>query len=60
MTSDEQLKSAPQGERSMWNVRRLIPRTQLLTTNRTVPEPAVPLATPHGFDNDEDPGPAAA
>jgi hypothetical protein len=60
MSSNEHLKSAPQGQRSMGNARRLIPRTQALATKRTVPGRGASPATAHDFDNNDDPGPTAA
>jgi hypothetical protein len=60
MTSDEQLKSAPERERPNGNAHRLMQRAQTLATNRTDQRRGARSSTAHDFDNEDDPGPAAA
>jgi hypothetical protein len=60
MKSDKDLKYASQGEPPLGNVRRLVPRRQALARPiEQFPERNVSRNSAQ-FDNDDDPGPAAA
>jgi hypothetical protein len=60
MTSDERLKSSPQPERPMGNVRRLVPRAQVRAPQTEGQSLDVAHLPQQRTDDDDDPGPSAA